>query len=160
MITDVNNTVLENILRNICLNGLSSVASVAKLDFYGQTGDNYTGKWIAGEFKEENERQRTPVDIVLAADIICQPEDAVAAAKTIYDALIPGGVAYVICANEKHRFGVGTFARECEKVNLKAKQANVKEMYDGNLLTQSMESAAGFVDGMNLTFFEVVKYKK
>ncbi|KAL7484475.1 hypothetical protein ACHAW6_010117 [Cyclotella cf. meneghiniana] len=159
VITDVNNTVLENIFRNINLNDLSSVASVAKLDFYRQTGDNYAGKWIAGEFNEENERQRTPVDIVLAADIICQPDDAAAAAKTIYDALNPGGMAYVICANEKHRFGVGMFASECEKVNLTATQANVREMYHGNLLTESMDSAAGFVDDMTLTFFEVAKYK-
>ncbi|KAL3776582.1 hypothetical protein HJC23_008054 [Cyclotella cryptica] len=158
IVTDVNNTVLENIFRNINLNDLSSVATVAKLDFYQQSGDNYAGKWIAGEFNGENERHCAPVDIVLGADIICQPEDATAAAKTIYDALVPGGVAYVTCANEKHRFGVGIFSCECEKLDLKVKQSNVREMYDGNLLSEGMNSAAGFVDDMNLTFFEVAKY--
>ena len=153
VITDVNNVVLDNISRNIRLNDVSSVASVAKLDFYRQTGDNHTGRWVGGEIEEYFE----PVDIVLAADIICQPEDAVAAAKTIYDALVPGGVAYVVCANEKHRFGVGKFAGECEARKLRVSSTNVKDMCDGGLLTECMESAAGWENGMSLTFFEVSK---
>lgn len=159
IITDVNNTVLENIARNINVNDVSSIASVSKLDFYQQSGGNHAGKWIAGEFGGISEKQCAPVDVILAADIICQPDDAVAAAKTIYDALIPGGAAYVVCANEKHRFGVGMFAGECESLNLHVKSTDVKEMYDGGLLTECMNTAAGFVDGMTLTFFEVYKTK-
>lgn len=85
IISDVNNTVLDNISQNINLNDVSSVASVAKLDFYHQTGDNHAGMWVAEAFRESNERCCEPVSVILAADIICQPEDAVAAAKTIYD---------------------------------------------------------------------------
>jgi hypothetical protein len=92
VITDVNNTVLENIARNIILNNdVDSVSSVAKLDFHQQTGDNHDGKWIAGEFGGISD-QCDPVDIILAADIICQPADTTAAARTIYDSLVPGGV--------------------------------------------------------------------
>jgi predicted nicotinamide N-methyase len=156
IITDVNNTVLENIVRNIRLNDVNSVASVAKLDFYQQTGDNHDGKWIAGECGGIS-GQCDPVDIILAADIICQPSDATAAAKTIYDSLVPGGVAYVVCANEKHRFGVDMFAGECQSLNLEVKSTDVKEMYDGGLVTECMNTAAGFVDGMTMTFFEVYK---
>ena len=126
IITDVNNTVLDNIARNINLNGVSSCASVAKLDFYQQTGKKHLGSWLSGEFNNDCARDREPVDIILAADIICQPEDAVASAKTIYDALTPGGKAYVVCANEEHRFGVAKFAGECELLNLDVTSTNVK----------------------------------
>lgn len=159
IISDINKLVLDNIARNIILNDVKDVASVIKLDFYRQTGKHYSGKWIAGEYGGNDEREYGPVDVILAADIICQPEDATAAAKTIYDALIPGGVAYVVCANEKHRFGVGKFASECEALNLYVKQTNVKDIYSGALLTDCMDTAAGFVDDMTMLFFNVVKSK-
>ena len=51
----MNELVLSNIEKNIDLNDVSSVASVAKLDFYSQIGDNYSpGKWIAGEMTTAN----------------------------------------------------------------------------------------------------------
>ena len=173
IITDVNELVLENISQNIKLNDAMSIASVAKLDFYTQTGTHHTpGKWIAGELQlllnnlnvddgaPEIEIQRKPVDVILAADIICQPEDAIAASKTIFDALKPNGdgVAYIVCANAEHRFGVEIFAEECIKRGLIVETtANVADMYDGQLMTQDMESATGYVDGMELTFFKIVK---
>ena len=157
IITDVNNVVLENISRNISLNDVTSVASVTKLDFYRQTGENHAGRWIGGGFGNKCEEYFEPVDVVLAADIICQPEDAVAAARTIYDSLVPGGVAYVVCANEKHRFGVGKFAGECEALKLRVISTNVIDMCNGDLLTDCMETAAGWENGMTLTFFEVSK---
>ena len=43
-----------------------------------------------------------PVDAILATDIICQPEDAVAELNTIYDALNPGGTALVVWATAEH----------------------------------------------------------
>ena len=45
IITDVNELVIENIQQNINLNDVSSIACVAKLDFYVQTGTNHSGKW-------------------------------------------------------------------------------------------------------------------
>jgi len=109
------------------------------------------------------EQPRKPVDVILAADIICQREDAIAAAKTIHDALVPpsegrcGGVAYIVCADSGHRFGVEIFASECEGIGLDVKTNKVAELYDGKLLLECMESACGYVDGMELTFFEVRK---
>lgn len=156
IITDVNELVLENITQNIKLNDVESIASVAKLDFYSQTGQN-SGKWIAGEMNGIAEGERDAVDVILAADIICQPEDAVAASKTIVDALGPGGVALIVCANAEHRFGVEIFASECESRGLEVSATNVAEMYNGNLLSRDMESATGYIEGMELTFFRVMK---
>ncbi len=176
IITDVNDLVLENISRNIDLNDVVSLASVSKLDFYAQTGCSYLGKWIpsvriqntmntgladASSTDVENDNiVRDPVDVILAADIICQPEDAVAASKTIYDALRPGGRAIVVCATAEHRFGVEIFESECEQRGLAVATADVAEMYDGELLrSMDMETAAGFIDGMRLTFFDITKIK-
>ena len=150
-ITDVNDLVIENIDKNILLNDVSEVASVAKLDFYEQTGNNESGKWIEGLTYEH----RDPVDVVLAADIICQPSDAVAAAKTIYDALVPMGRAYVVCADSEHRFGIEIFQEECERVGLKVTTTNVADMSEELLL--DCHSTSGYVDDMNLTFYEIQK---
>ena len=174
IITDVNDLVLENISRNIDLNDVASLASVSKLDFYAQTGCNYMGKWISSarihnavnselvdtsSTNVENEdRSQDPVDVILAADIICQPEDAIAASKTIYDALRPGGIGYVVCANAEHRYGVEIFESECIQRGLAVTTTDVAEMYDVQLLTSGdMETAAGYIDGMRLTFYEITK---
>jgi hypothetical protein len=177
-ITDVNDLVLENISRNLHLNDVASLASVAKLDFYEQTGYNYSGKWISSggmntgvrndwhadattTVDEGNQCAQDPVDVILAADIICQPEDAVAASKTIYDALRPGGMAFVVCANAEHRYGVDIFANECEERGLAVVSTDVAEMYDGELLrSEEMDTAAGYIEGMRLTFFEISKVKR
>jgi hypothetical protein len=72
-------------------------------------------------------------------------------------ALLPGGVAFVVCANEKHRFGVGKFAGECEALNMHVAATNVQDLYDGDLVTHGMESSSGWDQGMTLTLFQVVK---
>ncbi|KAK1735825.1 lysine methyltransferase [Skeletonema marinoi] len=151
-ITDVNDLVIDNIAKNIVLNDVSEVACVAKLDFYEQTGNNESGKWIEGFTFE----YRDPVEVILAADIICQPSDAVAAAKTIYDALVPTtGRAYVVCADSEHRFGIEIFQEECERVGLEVTTTNVADMSED--LLSDCHSTSGYVDGMNLTFYEVQK---
>ena len=179
VITDVNDTVLDNILRNIELNDVSSVTSVSRLDFYDQSGDCRPGRWIAskreidstfeceggsgqvGMSDEEGKggKRWGPFDVVLAADIICKPEDAIAASKTIYDALRPSGVALVVCANAEHRFGVEIFAKECEERGLVVSSTDVADMYNGDLMGgDAMETAAGYVHCMRMTFFEITKY--
>ena len=150
-ITDVNDLVIDNIAKNVVLNDVSQVASVAKLDFYEQAGNNVSGKWIDGFTFE----QREPVDVVLAADIICQPSDAVAAANTIYDALVPEGSAYVVCADSEHRFGIEIFQEECERVGLKVMTTNVADMSKDFL--SGCQSTSGYCDGMNLTFYQIKK---
>ena len=160
ILTDFNETVLLNAIRNIHLNDLGGCASTTKLDFYEQTGTNVDGGWIDG-----SRTTKEPVDVVLAADVICKPEDAVAAANTIYDALRPGGHAYVISGSAKHRFGVDRFHDECLRVGLEVEISNVSDMYDGALVSSSqgedgrrgIEQCSGYVDGMTLSFFHVTK---
>eukprot|EP00563_Minutocellus_polymorphus_P013882 CAMPEP_0181052560 /NCGR_PEP_ID=MMETSP1070-20121207/17652_1 /TAXON_ID=265543 /ORGANISM="Minutocellus polymorphus, Strain NH13" /LENGTH=395 /DNA_ID=CAMNT_0023131655 /DNA_START=120 /DNA_END=1307 /DNA_ORIENTATION=- len=160
ILTDFNETVLQNADRNICLNGLGGCASTTKLDFYEQTGTNIDGGWIDG-----SRTTKEPVDVILAADVICKPEDAVAAANTIYDALRPGGHAYVISADSQHRFGVDRFYDECLRVGLEVEISNVSDMYEGALVFSSqgedgkrgIEQCSGYVDGMTLSFFHLTK---
>eukprot|EP00986_Skeletonema_menzelii_P008692 scaffold3767_cov116-Skeletonema_menzelii.AAC.17 len=150
-ITDVNDLVIDNIAKNIVLNDVSEVAGVAKLDFYEQTGKNESGKWIEGFTFQDRE----PVEVILAADIICQPSDATAAAKTIYDALVPTGRAFVVCADSEHRFGIEIFEEDCERVGLEITTTNVADMSED--LLSDCHSTSGYVDGMNLTFYDIQK---
>jgi predicted nicotinamide N-methyase len=156
VLTDFNPIVLENIRRNIALNPIPrEITSVMALDFYQQTGDSHVG-WMDG-----NEQLHPAVDVILAADIICQPSDAVAAANSIHDALKPGGCAYVVCADAQHRFGVDDLERECRRVGCTVVTQSVADLYQGRLLDcdTMLHLTAGYVDGMNLTLFEIRKPK-
>jgi len=167
ILTDFNQKVLFNLDRNINLNELNHVAETTQLDFYVQQGTNYDGGWITkpiGNISSDNV-PLPPVDMILAADVICKPSDSVAVSKTIYDVLKPGGEAIIISANAKHRFGVDIFEHECELVGLKVEITDVAELCDGKLLPQTAASidpcgirqTSGFVDGMSLTMFRITK---
>jgi predicted nicotinamide N-methyase len=150
-LSDFNETVLKNAKRNIQLNGLEEVATTVGLDFYQQKG--FEKKWLDMEGKEHEQ-----VDFILGADIICQPDDSFAAARTISDALKPGGRAIVICGDSKHRFGVEVFEEACQSVKLGISGTKVKDLYDGKLLlVEGMELTTGYVAGMELTLFSVIK---
>jgi predicted nicotinamide N-methyase len=172
ILSDFNRKVLMNIDRNIALNGLSDVARPVHLDFFLQPGDNRDGGWkgtnlesfLVGENKDFGASQ-PPVDLILAADTICKPQDAVAVSDTIHDALIPGGEAIVVSANAKHRFGIDIFEQECQRNALEVTTINVADMCEGKLMPKDQDSedpcsirkTSGFVDGMALTMFRVRK---
>ena len=142
ILTDFNQIVLDNLKLNVELNGIQ--ASVRKLDFYQQSG--CATCWLDGDGVEHDQ-----VDLIIAADMICQPTDAVASANAVHDSLRSGGKAIVICGNGKHRFGVDCFEAECKRVGL---------MIETSCVTLNMESlhlAAGYVDGMSLTMFSIDK---
>lgn len=147
-LSDFNLKVIENAKRNIELNDVN--ADALKLDFYEQTGTS--DDWVDGEGQ-----RREPVDVIVAADIICQADDAVAAANSIHDALKPGGRAYVILADGKHRFGVDRFQGECQRVGLDISTSNVADLYHGKLVDQNMYLTTGYVEGMILTMFFIHK---
>jgi predicted nicotinamide N-methyase len=184
ILSDFNRKVLMNIESNIQLNGLGEVARAFHLDFYLQDGDLHDGGWKGSELKEilhptlchndaewknQTAMNQPPVDLILAADTICKPSDAIAVSNTIHDALIPGGEAIVVSANAKHRFGVDIFEDECKRVGLHVVTTDVAEMCDGKLLPASnvsededpcgIRQTSGFVDGMTLTMFRVTKPK-
>jgi predicted nicotinamide N-methyase len=151
ILSDFNTTVLQNLERNAELNNVETGCSVVGLDFYEQSG-------TASHWKDMNGELREQVDVVLAADMICQPADAVGAANTVHDALRPGGRAVVVCADSEHRFGVEIFESECHRVGLEIKAQDVGDMYDGKLYSSGgMEQTAGFVEGMSLTMFFIEK---
>lgn len=152
LLTDFNRTVLDNLKANILLNGVEDACATIGLDFYQQTGRKSVG------WKDMDGNLQEPVDVVLAADMICQPSDAVAAANTLHDCLREGGCAYVVCADAAHRFGVDHFARECHRVGLSVTATSVADLCEGALLRgPEMELTAGYVEGMNLTMFVVDK---
>lgn len=175
--TDFNTKVLTNLDRNIALNGLNHVAQTMHLDFYVQSGLNHQGGWSSSNHMEDSgvddlydandtrSHIQPPVDLILAADVICKPSDSIAASKTIYDVLKPGGEAIIVSANAKHRFGVDIFEKECASLGLDVKSTNVSDLCEGRLLTKSEEchdacgirQTSGYVDGMSLTMFRVHK---
>lgn len=152
LLSDFNKTVLENLDRNITLNEVEECCRTVGLDFYQQSGTSKNG-WM-----DMNGSRQDPVDLVLAADMICQPSDAVYAANTIHDTLRSGGRAYVVCADAAHRFGVDHFERECNRVGLTVATHNVSDLYHGKLLQDSdLEKTTGYVEGMSLTLFVIEK---
>jgi predicted nicotinamide N-methyase len=152
ILSDFNTTVLQNLQRNVVLNDLTEGCrvSVMGLDFYQQCGTSLCWRDMNGVEHEQ-------VDVVLAADMICQPADAVGAANTIYDALRPGGRAIVVCADAAHRFGVDIFPAECRRVGLEIIARDVGGMYEGKLLSFGLEQTTGYVEGMSLTMFFLEK---
>lgn len=151
LLSDFNRTVLDNLEGNIALNEVMDLCQTVGLDFYQQSGTSHNG-WI-----DMQGHVRAPVDVVLAADMICQPADAVCAANTVHDALRSGGRAYVVCADTAHRYGVDHFAKECVRVGLKVEAQSVADLHSDLLQGTDMEKTAGFVKGMNLTMFFIEK---
>jgi SAM-dependent methyltransferase len=162
ILTDFNARVLENLRRNIDLNDLSQICSVADLDFYQQSGIS------KNHWQTMDGTLRDPVDIILAADVICQASDAIAIANTIHDVLKPGGTAYVVCADAKHRFGVDRLIGECQRVGLMVSTKSALCSHDVHDTLNSamklsvidranLEQTTGFVYGMNLTLFTIFK---
>ena len=63
-----------------------------------------------------------------------------------------------MCATAEHRFGVEDFAGEWERRGLGVTMRDAAETCDGKLLGgEGLRTAAGYVDGMELTFFEINK---
>ncbi len=158
ILSDFNATVVKNISGNIALNDLHNVAKNEGLDFYQQDPSSNGRLTIEGT-------QEDPVDLVLAADVICQPEDAFACARSISAALKEGGKALVVSADSKHRFGVEKLEEACGAVG--SLSILSKESVDDDYLhsttdsrDQDMEKTSGFVPGMELTMYIIRKDSK
>lgn len=174
ILTDFNSLVLENLQQNIQLNDLSDICSVVGLDFYQQSG-RANEHWIAMTTDTGTATMNTPtpsaqVDVVIAADIICQPSDAVAVANTLHDTLKPCGVAYIVCADAKHRFGVDHLYEECQRVGLTISTTSIVHCDDNTDANdsndtirlhdeeiQNLKLTTGYVHGMKLTLFTIEK---
>jgi len=166
ILSDYNPLVLDNIQRSIQLNNLQDYAEISCLDFYHQNGRNHTGGWLESlptlsRGHDETSaiphlRPREAVDIILAADVICQPSDSISLSKTIYDALRPGGKAFVTSAASAHRFGVDYFPSECFKRGLIVTESTL--IPHKNMNGIYLSTTSGFVEGMEMKLYEIVKH--
>ena len=119
-LTDYNPTVLENLAHNIRLNDLDENSTkVVGLDFFDQpeldirNADGVSATWV-----DMNGLPRSQVNLVLAADILCYSNDATLVANTLQAALLDGGHAIVVSADETKRFGVEGFPDACRNAGL------------------------------------------
>jgi predicted nicotinamide N-methyase len=147
--TDVNSVVLQNLDRNVALNEASEYCKVAGLDFNDQAMLGPSSGWIDTEGFHH-----PPVDLILAADIICQPEDAYGVARLIRNCIGFGGEAVVVCADSSARFGVDHFVTACQEQGLRVSVTDVNELYAATL-SRNLELTSGFVAGMNMNMFRV-----
>jgi predicted nicotinamide N-methyase len=152
LLTDFNRVVLDNLSLNIRLNDLQDCCESVGLDFYMKSIDG-TG-WV-----DLDGTTRTQVDVVLAADMICQPSDAASAANCIFDCLVPGGSAFIVLGDSTHRFGVEFFRDACCEAGLEISEEIA--IASGDLLqygsVTDLEKTSGYVDGLALKMFKLKK---
>jgi Lysine methyltransferase len=115
--------------------------------------DSLEHGWIDSEGQEH-----PPVQTILGADIICQPNDAYMAACTIYNALEVGGRAFILCATSDHRYGVEHFRPALRSLGLFCfrRMVSIETMDDGSLQAQ-LEQTSGYVKDMRFSLFEIEK---
>ena len=137
--------------RNIFLNEVTDCCTVAGLDIYQQSSlpssSNTNHGWI-----DMNGKYQDSVDVVLVTDMICRPDDAVAAAITLAACLTPGGIAYSICPRAKHRFGVDYLVQECHRVGLVVIMTPIQDLSQSDL-----DQTSGYSKGMNHDFYSIHK---
>lgn len=166
ILSDFNETVVKNIKGNIGLNDLNEIATAEGLDFY-QQDPNGKGRLTTNGVQRTDDYDLA--DVILAADVICQPEDAFAAARSIASALREGCKAIVVSADSKHRFGVEKLEEACKTVGCLSilSKSNVDDYLYNNCDSDDsisrdddMEKTSGFVHGMTLTMYVILKDSK
>lgn len=186
ILTDVNPKVIANLNRNVVLNGfavhddqegVAATIETASLDFYQQRGtsssssDDDDGREQksddASSLREgwttTDGDRRPPVDVVVGADVVCRPEDAVAVARTLRDCLRPGGRAVIVCADATHRYGVDVLERACADQGLTVTCEKMEDVDDGQCSRRgddgdgALESTSGYVENMTLLLFRITK---
>ena len=157
-LTDFNLTIIDNLRRNVEMNELSDVVSTKRLDFYEQSGESVDG-WVEDGFKYAQ------VDVIIAADVVCKDDDAVACSNAIFDALKPGGVCHIISGTGEHRYGVDIFQGECIKRGLSCESVVVTAediLVGGEALElglQGLQQCAGWIPTMTFWQHEITKKK-
>ena len=171
ILSDFNETVVKNLKGNIGLNDLNEIATAEGLDFY-QQDPNGKGRLTTDGVQRTDDLDLA--DVILAADVICQPEDAFAAARSIASALREGCKAIVVSADSKHRFGVEKLEEAIKTVGCLSilSKLNVDDsLYNNNndnnnnrasdadsiSRDDDMEKTSGFVHGMTLTMYTIQK---
>lgn len=152
--TDYNPVVLENLQKNIELNDFDVDHQVLGLDWFDQevhqeqqqqqqqqsddgsdttADETTTSTWI-----DVDGNEHAQVRLILGADLLVCTNDADLVASTIDSALVDGGKAFILGADQYTRFGVQNFPDACRQLGL---QVSVQE----DILESSF--AAEEVDG-------------
>jgi predicted nicotinamide N-methyase len=164
ILSDFNETVVKNIEGNLELNNLNEIGTAEGLDFYQQ--DTKGDGWMT----IDGVKRTDLFDIIIASDVICQPEDAFAAARSIAATLKEGGKAIMVSADSKHRFGVEKFEEACSIVGSLTitSKINVDDYFSISSTAavavddddDDMEKTSGFVQGMSLTMYTIIKTRE
>lgn len=167
ILTDYLPTILENLERNLLLNGLNDnhrIASVSGLDFFDQPGNSdYNGddadneSPASGGWIDMEGVRRPQVQLILGADIIVYSNDATMVANTIHSALVEGGKAVVM--SRDRRFGVEDFPYACERVGLNITTTDLG-MGAGSQdaqLVRDLEHTPSYNQGYDLIMFTIDK---
>jgi predicted nicotinamide N-methyase len=161
IVTDFNDIVVQNLIGNIQLNGLEDICQAQQYDFYRPSSLNTNDD--NGDYDDDDDDDDDgldQVDMILGSDIICQVDDAYAVASTIARRLRRGGLAVIVSADSKHRFGVEKFedavrGTGCLLVTVDRNVAGPNRC-DGDALS-GMAQTSGFVEGMSLTMYRIEK---
>ena len=152
ILTDFNQTVLRNLEQNVQLNDVTDRCKVVGLDFYQQLGPQ--GGPTENGWLDLDGNHHEPADLVFAADMICNVDDAYHCANAIHDSLRPDGRAICVCATSEHRFGVDHFEKACRGTGLKVQKEAVDDMLrDRPEVLASLHRTSGYVEGMQMNLF-------
>jgi hypothetical protein len=150
-LTDCHLGVIANLEANVRLNGLAGRCRIAAFDFYQRPSDREES------FPGGPGTCHEPVDVILAADVICQPADSTALASCIRQILRPGGKAFVVCASSVHRFGVDCFAGACESAGLVVAVDPIDLADMSAQVRGYLRQSCGFVENMTFDLYKIQK---
>jgi len=130
--TDYNPAVLENLQKNIDLNDFDAGHKVLGLDWFDQEehqeqqqkqqqsddGSDTSGEDNANTWVDVEGKEHAQVRLILGSDLLVCTNDADLVASTIDGALIDGGKAFILGADQYTRFGVQNFPDACRSLGL------------------------------------------
>ena len=136
--TDYNPAVLQNLQKNIDLNDFDVDHKVFGLDWFDQSEHHERQLQEQQEQKDNDDdtttdqesnttattwidvegNEHAQVRLILGADLLVCTNDADLVASTIDSALITGGKAFILGADEYKRFGVRNFPDACRQLGL------------------------------------------
>lgn len=163
ILTDYLPMVRKNMERNLDLNGFTNDTQVsdnskdgnvrvASLDFFDQPG-NYDSQYDACQpnWIDMDGIKQPQVGLILASEVLPYSNDAINVANTIYAALVEGGKAIVVTANESKRFGVEDFPTACRNAGLNITMARTSVEGLANSIGEDVTIEDEFLDDLSQT---------
>lgn len=153
ILSDYNPEVLDNLRRNIRLNGLDASHEVLGLDWFDQLPSddkNETEQVDDTTWVDMEGTARSQCRLVLGADLLVCSNDAELVAATIDNTLMEGGQAIILGPDSYTRFGVSAFPDACRSLGLTVKvEEDILESQDGSNEHQMMMMSELELGGYN-----------